>query len=234
MARIIDISPDRLAVFSYAHVPWLKKHQEIIKEDTLPGAQVKLNLLKSAVETLTREDYVFIGMDHFAKPDDSLVQALNEKKLYRNFQGYSTKWGCDLYALGMSGISQLQDVYAQNIKELPAYYEALDQGRLPTQRGYRLTEDDHVRRYVITKIMCDFELDMDQIERHCDIDFNAYFSDALAQLEPLAEDNLLEISNRKLTVTNTGRLLIRNIAMAFDGYLKDDQKKSGPMYSKTL
>ncbi len=234
LARIIDISPDRLAVFNYAHVPWLKKHQKIIKEETLPSVQVKLNLLKYAVETLTREDYVFIGMDHFAKPEDSLVQALNEKKLYRNFQGYSTKWGCDLYALGMSGISQLQDVYAQNTKELPDYYEALDEGRLPTQRGYRLTEDDQVRRHVITKIMCEFEIDMDQIEAHCHIDFNAYFADALAELAPFAQDKLLHITDRKLTVTDSGRLLIRNIAMAFDAYLKDDQQKSGPMYSKTL
>lgn len=234
LTRIIDISPDRLAVFNYAHVPWLKKHQNVIKEEMLPSVQVKLGLLKYAVETLTRADYEFIGMDHFAKPEDSLVQALHEKKLYRNFQGYSTKWGCDLYALGMSGISQLQNVYAQNIKELPDYYGALDQGKLPTQRGYRLSQDDHVRRHVITKIMCDFELDMDRIEAHCQIDFKTYFADALTELSPLAQDNLLHITDRKLTVTDTGRLLIRNIAMAFDGYLKDDQQKSGPMYSKTL
>ncbi len=234
LARIIDISPDRLAVFSYAHVPWLKKHQEVITESSLPDGQVKLDLLKNAVETLTREDYVFIGMDHFAKPGDTLVQALKEKKLYRNFQGYSTKWGCDLYALGMSGISQLQNVYAQNTKELPLYYKALDEGKLPTHRGYRLTEDDRVRRYVITKIMCDFELDMAEVETHCDIDFNAYFADALEQLEPLAQDGLLERANQKITITDTGRLLIRNIAMAFDEYLKGDEQKSGPMYSKTL
>jgi len=232
--RIIDISPDRLAVFNYAHVPWMKKHQTIIKEETLPTASDKLRILKSTIETLTSSDYIYIGMDHFAKPDDSLTRAFYEKKLYRNFQGYSTKSGCDLYALGMSSISQLQNVYAQSVKELPTYYAAVDAGHIPTERGYRLNEDDHIRRHVITRLMCDFELDKVDVEKKFEIDFDDYFDDAIQNLEPLVLDGLAECPNGTIKVTEMGRLLIRNIAMVFDRYLQKSQADTEQMFSKTI
>lgn len=234
LERIIDISPDRLAVFNYAHVPWMKKHQSVIPEESLPGPEEKLNILKATIERLTAEGYAYIGMDHFAKPDDSLTQALHEKKLYRNFQGYSTKSGCDLYALGMSSISQLEDVYAQNVKDIPAYYQAIDAGRFATERGYRLTADDHIRRFVITRLMCDFELRKQDVEKRFDIVFDDYFAEALAKLEPMILDGLVEMPNGALEVTEMGQLLVRNIAMAFDKYLGEMEKKNTPMFSKTV
>jgi len=234
LARIVAMSPDRLAVFNYAHVPWMKKHQTVIKEDTLPTASEKLDILKSTIETLTASGYAYIGMDHFAKPDDSLTVALREKKLYRNFQGYSTKSGCDLYALGMSSISQLQNVYAQNVKELPTYYRTLDAGRLPVERGYQLNADDHLRRHVITRLMCDFELNIPTVEKQFDIEFENYFHDAIEKLEPFILDGLVNYSGTDITVTDMGRLLIRNIAMAFDRYLAQAQESAKPMFSKTI
>ncbi|MCZ6819980.1 MAG: oxygen-independent coproporphyrinogen III oxidase [Calditrichaeota bacterium] len=234
LERIISISPDRLAVFNYAHVPWMKKHQGVIREESLPGPEEKLNILKATIERLTSEGYTYIGMDHFAKPDDSLTQALHEKKLYRNFQGYSTKSGCDLYALGMSSISQLKDVYAQNVKDIPTYYEAIDAGRFATERGYRLTADDHIRRFMITRLMCDFELRKQDVEKRFGIAFDDYFAEALVKLEPMILDGLVEIPNGAIHVTEMGQLLVRNIAMVFDKYLGEMEKKNTPMFSKTV
>ena len=233
LERIIDISPDRLAVFNYAHVPWMKKHQRIIENTTLPKANEKFSILKATIEKLTSVGYVYIGMDHFAKADDSLTQALYEKTLYRNFQGYSTQSGCDLYGLGMSSISQLQDVYAQNIKEIPKYYQAIDENELATQRGYRLTQDDRLRRYVIMRLMCDFELNKRRVEEKFQINFDRYFADALPELEYFAADGLIELANDLIAVTDMGRLLIRNITMVFDKYLAQ-KKQSGPLYSRTV
>ncbi len=234
LERIIDISPDRLAVFNYAHVPWMKKHQQVIKEETLPGAEEKLKILKYTIERLTSGDYVYIGMDHFAKPDDSLTEAYFNKQLYRNFQGYSTKAGCDLYALGMSSISQLNEVYAQSVKELPEYYSAVGAGELPTERGYRLNRDDHIRRHVITRLMCDFELSKSDVEAKFDLAFDTYFADALRPLEPLVLDRLVELQDDKIFVTEMGHLLIRNVAMAFDSHLSKMQSEGTPMFSKTV
>lgn len=232
--RIINISPDRLAIFNYAHVPWLKKHQQVIDQTALPEPSEKLKILKLTIEKLTAAGYVYIGMDHFAKPDDSLTKAFHEKKLYRNFQGYSTHSDCDLYAMGMSSISQLESVYAQNVKTLPRYYEAIDRNTLAVERGYRLNDDDQIRRYTITKLMCDLELDQGKIEEKFDISFENYFEDAIRQLQGFRDDGLLKFSKRKITVTETGHLLIRNIAMAFDSYLKKDRLKDTPIYSRTI
>lgn len=231
--RIIDISPDRLAVFNYAHVPWMKKHQQVIKPEMLPKADEKLRILKSTIEKLTSVGYVYIGMDHFAKADDSLTEAMQAKTLYRNFQGYSTKSGCDLFGLGMSSISQLDDVYAQNRKEIPSYYSSIESKELATFRGYRLTADDHIRRHVIMRLMCDFQIDKPKIERLFNIDFDDYFADALAELEEFAADGLLHVKNGVISVTDMGRLLIRNIAMPFDKYLKQKQENK-PLYSRTV
>lgn len=230
--KIIDISPDRIAVFNYAHVPWLKKHMALIHEEDLPLPEEKLNILKMTIEKLTNAGYVFIGMDHFAKPDDELSVALREKKLYRNFQGYSTNAGADLYAFGITSISQLKNIYAQNYKTEKEYYTAIDNELIPTAKGYRLTDDDHIRREVIMKIMCDFELSYKTIEEKFKINFKDYFRWGLNNLIEFEKDDLVEINNDGFKVKNMGRLLIRNIAMNFDGYI--ERKEDKAKYSRTV
>ncbi len=228
----IDISPDRIAVFNYAHVPWLKKHMALIKPEDLPHPEEKLEILKMTIEKLTSAGYVFIGMDHFAKPNDELAIALREKKLYRNFQGYSTHAGTDLYAMGITSISQIGRIYSQNFKKEKEYFDALNNEVFPIERGYYLTEDDLLRRFVITKVMCDFELDFATIDKKFNIQFEKYFEWGLNQLVEFISDGLVEIKDRKLTVTEMGRLLIRNIAMCFDGYI--ERKEDKAKYSRTV
>ncbi|MCG6972254.1 MAG: oxygen-independent coproporphyrinogen III oxidase [Desulfobacterales bacterium] len=229
---IIDIDPDRIALFNFAYVPWMKKHQKAIRPEDLPAPEEKLDIFKMATQKLTQAGYVFIGMDHFAKPDDELALALNEKKLYRNFQGYSTHAGADLYAMGITSISQFGRIYAQNIKKEKPYRAALDQGILPTAKGCYLSDDDLLRRHVIIKLMCDFELDFVSIEDKFNIDFEAYFGLGLSRLNEMMADDLLFIENRTLKITHMGRLLIRNIAMKFDGYL--ERKEDYARYSRTV
>ncbi len=229
---IIDIDPDRIALFNFAYVPWMKKHQKAIRPEDLPAPEEKLDIFKMATQKLTQAGYVFIGMDHFAKPDDELALALKEKKLYRNFQGYSTHAGADLYAMGITSISQFGRIYAQNIKKEKPYRAALDQGILPTAKGCYLTDDDLLRRHVIIKLMCDFELDFASVEDEFNIDFETYFGRGLSSLNEMMADNLLFIENRTLKITDMGRLLIRNIAMKFDGYL--ERKEDHGRYSRTV
>ncbi|MFO1519390.1 MAG: oxygen-independent coproporphyrinogen III oxidase [bacterium] len=231
--HILDISPERLAVFNYAHVPWLKKHMNLIKAEDLPTPDQKLAILKMTIEKLSASGYEYIGMDHFAKPDDELAVAQKNKTLYRNFQGYSTKAGCDVYALGMSAISQLENVYAQNAKTLPEYYRALSENRFATHVGYRLNADDHIRRKVITRLMCDFELDEKEIEKEFNIHFGEYFADSLERLKEFIRDGFVIRENGKIRVEGTGRLLIRNVVMVFDAYL-ESMAKEKPIFSKTL
>src|SRR3954467_2852777 len=157
---VLGLQPDRLAVFSYAHVPWVKPAQKILEQKILPAAEVKLQLLKNVIERLTQDNqYVYIGMDHFARPNDELAVAQSKKELQRNFQGYSTRGGADIYAFGMSAISQIPDAYWQNEKELPKYYGAVDEGRVSMSRGYILTDEDKIRRDLIMRVMCDMSLD---------------------------------------------------------------------------
>lgn len=230
--KIIDINPDRIAVFNYAHVPWMKKHMALIHPEDIPAPEIKLEILKMTIERLVRAGYEFIGMDHFAKPDDELSVAMREKKLYRNFQGYSTNAGADLYAMGITSISQLKNVYAQNYKTEKEYYTALDNENLPTAKGYRLTEDDHLRREVIMKLMCDFELDFKKIEDQFKINFKEYFAWGLNNLKEMQEDDLVDISDSGIKVKNMGRMLIRNIAINFDGYI--ERKEDKAKYSRTV
>lgn len=230
--KIIEISPDRIAVFNYAHVPWMKKHMALIREEDLPKPEVKLAILKMTIEKLTDNGYDFIGMDHFAKPDDELAVALREKKLYRNFQGYSTNAGADLYAMGITAISQLQNIYTQNYKTEKEYFKALDEERLPVTKGYKMTEDDHIRRHVIMRLMCDFELDMEKTGKLFSINFREYFKNGLAGLTEMIEDELVTIDGEKIVVSEPGKLLIRNIAMNFDGYI--EAKKDSGKYSRTV
>ncbi|MBD3226098.1 MAG: oxygen-independent coproporphyrinogen III oxidase [Caldithrix sp.] len=231
--KVVDFKPDRLAVFNYAHLPDMIKHQRVIKDETLPTPDEKLKLLKLSIESLTDKGYVYIGMDHFAKPDDELTIAVKEKTLYRNFQGYSTRAGLDLFALGMSSISMLSGIYVQNYKKLKDYYNRIDDGQLPVMRGYELSADDKLRREVISHLMCHFELDKETINRKYDIDFNEYFAGALNGLLPLQDDGLVKLHDHTIEVTEPGRLLIRNIAMNFDAYLnqKSDHK---PRFSRTV
>jgi len=229
---VLELSPDRLAVFSYAHVPWMKPAQRILeKEAALPTAETKLQILKLVIEKLTENDrYVYIGMDHFAKANDELAVAQRNKTLQRNFQGYSAKGGADIYAFGMSAISQADGVYWQNYKELPLYYTALDTGWEAFSKGYVLNSDDKVRRWTIMRLMCDLELDYASLSKSLEVDFQSYFAPELASMSDLESDGLLERSAGKLSVTQTGRLFIRNIAMRFDRYLPKENRK----FSKTI
>jgi len=231
--KVIDISPDRIAVFNYAHVPWLKPHQKLIRQEDLPSPEMKLEILKMTIEKLTGAGYWYIGMDHFARETDEIVLAQHNGTLYRNFQGYSTKAGCDLYGFGMSAISHFKDIYAQNEKKLPEYYAALDAGTLPTHVGYRMTQDDHIRKEVIMRIMCDMELTKADIEKQFGIDFDEYFSDALKQLEQFVPDGLVTLSPEKILVNGLGRLIIRNIAMCFDAHLERMMREK-PIFSRTV
>ncbi len=230
--KIIDVSPDRIAVFNYAHVPWMKKHMALIHAEDLPAPEIKLEILKMTIEKLTSAGYVFIGMDHFAKPDDELAIALKEKKLYRNFQGYSTHSGADLYAMGITGISQLHQVYAQNYKTEKEYFGALDEERIPVVKGYRLSDDDILRRDVIMKLMCNFELEFKTIEDKYNIDFKKYFAWGLNNLKEMEQDELVLINDNKIEVTEMGKLLIRNIAINFDYYI--EHKEDTAKYSRTV
>ncbi|MBU2491550.1 MAG: oxygen-independent coproporphyrinogen III oxidase [Bacteroidetes bacterium] len=229
---IIDISPDRIAVFNYAHVPWMKKHMSLIKTEDLPTPEEKLQILKMTIEKLTGAGYVFIGMDHFAKPTDEMAVALQEKKLYRNFQGYSTNAGTDLYGMGITSIGQIGNIFAQNYKKEKEYFNALEDGIFPVERGYQLTQDDIIRREVIMKIMCDFELDFNKFGALYNINFNEYFKFGLSNFSEMIDDGLVELTNDYIKITEMGRLLIRNIAMNFDGYI--ERKEDTARYSRTV
>ncbi|MEI6323312.1 MAG: oxygen-independent coproporphyrinogen III oxidase [bacterium] len=229
---VLGMQPDRLSVFSYAHVPWIKPAQKILEQKNLPTPETKLQLLKLVIEKLTDQDrYVYIGMDHFARPDDELAVAQKNKRLQRNFQGYSTHAGSDIYAFGMSSISQITDAYWQNEKELPKYREAVKEGRVPRNRAYLMSGEDMIRRETIMRVMCDLSLDFSAISKQLGIRFEEYFADELARLKPFHEDGLLQQTPGGFLVTDAGRLFIRNIAMCFDGTLElSDQRR----HSKTI
>ncbi|MCS6817349.1 MAG: oxygen-independent coproporphyrinogen III oxidase [Blastocatellia bacterium] len=233
LERVIALEPDRIAVFNFAYVPWLKPHQRLIRPEDLPAPETKLRLLKLTIETLSQAGYVYIGMDHFAKPEDELARAQREKTLYRNFQGYSTRAGADLYAFGMSAISQFDRIYAQNFKELKLYYTRIAADTPATALGYRLTDDDVLRRHVIMRLMCDMELTKADVEEQFGVRFDEYFADALARLEEFVADGLLRITDEKLIVTDLGRLVIRNIAMCFDAHL-ERMMRERPIFSRTV
>ena len=217
---VLSMQPDRLAVFSYAHVPWVKPAQKILEQKVLPTPEVKLNLLKAVIERLTENNrYVYIGMDHFARPGDELAVAQQRKELQRNFQGYSTRGGADIYALGMSSISQIPDAYWQNEKDLPKYYAALDAGKTPMVRGYFVTDEDKLRRETIMRVMCDLSLDYSSMSQRLGTNFASHFEREIESLAAFEADGLIKRFPAGLEVTDTGRLFIRNIAMCFDDTL---------------
>jgi oxygen-independent coproporphyrinogen-3 oxidase len=233
LEKVIALSPERIAVFNFAYVPWLKPHQKLLHTDQLPTADEKLQLLQLTINTLNGAGYEYIGMDHFAKPTDELALEQKRKRLHRNFQGYSIKAGADLFGFGMSAISHFGNVYSQNAKELPAYYGAVRSGIFPTILGYRMTDDDAIRKFVIMRLMCDLELEKREVERCFEIQFDEYFADALEKLQAFLPLGLIVMDDERIVVQETGRFVLRNIAMCFDAYL-EKLRKDKPIFSRTV
>lgn len=232
LKHVLELKPDRIAMYHYAHLPHLFKPQRRIDTNAVPDSRVKLDILQNTVQYLLEQGYIFIGMDHFARPTDELAIALSEGRLQRNFQGYSTHADCDLIAIGVSSISKIANTYSQNEKELTAYYQALDEDRLPVMRGYQLNADDILRRQVIQDLMCRFQLSFQDYREAMQKPFQTYFAAEQTDLQQLSQLGLLNLSDEQLQVTPKGRLLIRNIAMIFDYYLR--QKRTEAQYSRTL
>jgi oxygen-independent coproporphyrinogen-3 oxidase len=232
LAKVVAADPDRIAVYHYAHLPHLFKPQRRILDADLPDSDTKLKMLQLCIDRLGAAGYVYIGMDHFAKPDDDLAVAQRQGRLHRNFQGYSTHADADLVSCGVSAISAVGATYSQNVKTLDAYYEALDRNELPVARGVRLSMDDVLRRGVIQRLMCQFELSMSAVEMAFPIVFGDYFAPEMEQLTRMARDGLVEVEDGWISVTLRGRLLIRNVCMVFDRYL--GQPGSTARHSKTV
>jgi oxygen-independent coproporphyrinogen-3 oxidase len=230
--EVLKLDPDRLSIYNYAHLPSLAKPQRRINEADLPTADARLQILQLAIRRLTEAGYVFIGMDHFAKPNDELAIAQRQGRLHRNFQGYSTHAEADLMAFGVSAIGKVGPSYCQNVRTLDEYYDSLDQGVLPIFRGIELNADDLLRRSIIQALMCHFELSIESIEIAHLIDFKSYFVSELADLREMEKGGLLTIDDQWITVEPRGRLLVRGIAMAFDKYLRTDRERV--RYSKVI
>ncbi|MBZ7950298.1 oxygen-independent coproporphyrinogen III oxidase [Campylobacter sp. LH-2024] len=231
LEKILILNPDRLAIFNYAHVPWLKKNMRKFDENTLPSPDIKLQILEFCEKFLSQNGYKMIGMDHFAKEEDELFKALENGTLHRNFQGYTTKGGADLIGIGLTSIGEGKKHYAQNFKDMLSYEKAIDDGRLPFERGVKLTFDDELRKYVIMNLMANFRLDIKKVEEEFNIKFKEYFKEDLKALKEY--EDFLNISENDIKVNETGVLLIRNIAMCFDAYMKNisEEKK---VFSKTV
>ena len=237
-ARTLDtvaqMRPDRVAVYGYAHMPHLFKPQKQLDASLLPSGETKLALLQLAIEKLTAAGYLYIGMDHFALPDDELALAQARGGLHRNFMGYTTHADSDLVGLGVSAISHIGDSFSQNPRDLPSWQAALDEGHLPVFRGMRMDADDVLRADLIQALMCSAEIPVRALERRYAIDFPAYFADAMAKLQPLEQDGLVRVEPDCISVTSRGRLLLRNIAMCFDRYLTTPAEPSTPRFSRAI
>jgi oxygen-independent coproporphyrinogen III oxidase len=231
LEHVIDLSPDRLSLFNYAHLPQLFKSQSLIKEEELPSAQDKLEILHMSIELLQQAGYVYVGMDHFAKPNDTLVTAQRSGKLQRNFQGYSTHGDCDLLAFGVSSISDFGGVYIQNAKKIDQYQQLIKNDLLAIEKGFTLRKEDHLRKYVINQLICHFHLNFTSLKTLFDIDPQVYFKKELSTLTPMINDNLLSVDAHGINIEEVGRLLIRRICMVFDEYLND---KNVVRYSKVI
>jgi oxygen-independent coproporphyrinogen-3 oxidase len=229
--RVLAIGPDRLAVYSYANVPWMKKHQKLL-ETKLPSEREKFEIFRTALSRFTEAGYEYIGMDHFARPDDELSLARRNRTLHRNFQGYTTKAGTDLLGLGMSAIGAIGDAFVQNRRDLPGYRSAVESSGSAAFRGFRLSLDDRLRREIIASMLCHGVVEIPEIEAKYRIRFGEYFADALERLAACAADGLVEISATELTATPLGRVFLRNLAMPFDAYLPAQLEK--PVFSRTL
>ncbi len=228
--KIIAMNPDRLAVFNFAYLPDMIKHQRLLPEDKLPPPEEKMRILGMTIEKLTKAGYVFIGFDHFAKPEDELARAQRDGTLHRNFQGYTTWKGLDLLAFGVSAISQVGRAYAQNKKALPDYEAVTDVSGLATERGFLMSDDDLLRRDVIMGLASQFSIDKKAVGARYKLDFDTHFADALKALAPMTDDGLVELTPDFVKVTTRGRMVVRNVCMPFDAYLK-----AGPsLFSRTV
>ncbi|MCL4679921.1 MAG: oxygen-independent coproporphyrinogen III oxidase [Rhodocyclaceae bacterium] len=232
LEEVIRLSPDRLSIYNYAHLPSLFKPQRRIAESELPSADAKLQILQLAIRRLTEAGYVYIGMDHFAKPDDELAVAQRQGRLHRNFQGYSTHAECDMMSFGISSIGMVGPSYCQNVKTLDEYYDRLDNGVLPVYRGIELTPDDLLRRSIIQALMCHFEVSIEALEVAHLIDFKRYFAAEIADLREMEKGGLLRLDEKWISVQPRGRMLVRAIAMVFDRYLRADRERA--RYSKVI
>lgn len=234
--EVIDIKPDRIALYNYAHMPQRIPAQRLIHSEDLPNTEEKLAIFTDSIERLTAAGYIYIGMDHFALPSDSLAKALDTGGLQRNFQGYSTHAECDVIGIGVSAISRVNDGYSQNVTEVSKYKAAIEKGHLPIKRGVNLNEDDRIRADLIQQIMCDGVVDYSDFGEGHDIFFHRYFNNELSSLSDLASDGLIELNDSGFKVTAKGRIFLRNIAMKFDAYFNQTslQNTEQPRYSKTL
>ncbi|MCC6211893.1 MAG: oxygen-independent coproporphyrinogen III oxidase [Burkholderiales bacterium] len=230
--KVIELAPDRVALYNYAHLPALFKPQRRIREADLPAAETKLQILTLAIGRLTRAGYLYIGMDHFARPGDELAVAQSQGRLHRNFQGYSTQAGSDMLGFGVSAIGSIGPSYYQNAKDLAAYTAAIDGGRLPVWRGIELTVDDLVRRAVIQALICNFRLSLEAIELSWLIDFRKVFAEEMRELRRLADDGLVELQPDWIVVTPRGRLLVRSVCMVFDRHLREQRRRAA--YSRVI
>jgi oxygen-independent coproporphyrinogen III oxidase len=237
LEQVLTLRPERVAVYSFAFVPWMKAHMKHLAGDSLPGPDLKVALLGLARRAFTGDGYRQIGMDHFAVPDDELAKALEHRVLHRNFMGYTVQSARDMVALGVSAIGDIQGTFVQNTKKLNEYYAALDEGRFPIERGYALDRDDEIRRHVITTLMCNGYLQIRDVERRYGIDFGQYFEPELNELtgadSPQA-DGLITVTGDALEVTPLGFLFVRNICMVFDRYLRARTAGSTPVFSRTV
>jgi oxygen-independent coproporphyrinogen-3 oxidase len=237
LEQVLSLRPERVAVYSFAFVPWIKPHMNHIPADALPTPETKLTLLALAIDAFTRAGYVAIGMDHFALPDDDLARAMDDGTLHRNFMGYTVQSARDMVALGISGIAEVQGAFAQNLKKLPQYVAALSAGRFPIERGYALDEDDLLRRHVITRLMCDARLDVRDVERRFRISFTDVFATELEELTgrgPYRTDGLLTLTPDAIELTPIGRTFVRNVCMVFDRHLRRKVARTTPVFSRTV
>jgi oxygen-independent coproporphyrinogen-3 oxidase len=231
--QILELTPDRVALFSYAHVPWLKKQQGSFAEH-LPEGMEKFEIFRVGLLKFLEAGYRYIGMDHFAKPGDELAHSQQNRTLHRNFQGYTTKAGADLYGMGITAISGFQNAYAQNHRDIPSWEKAVNARGIATMRGYHLSNEDRLRRAVINRLLCHTIVVKDEISREFSIDFDRYFEEELRRLGPFREDGLVLLDQGQIRATWLGRIFIRNLAMIFDPYLEKQQLIAKPLFSKTL
>ncbi len=231
--QILELQPDRIALFSYAHVPWLKKQQGAFATH-LPEGMEKFEIFRTGLMKFLEAGYLYIGMDHFAKPGDELAISQQARTLHRNFQGYTTKAGADLYGMGVTSISAFQSAYAQNHRDLPSWQKAVENRGIATMRGYRLSKDDLLRRAVINRLLCHTVVIKEEISREFGTDFDEYFANELSHLQAPREDGLVLLDAKEIRATWLGRIFIRNLAMLFDPYLEKQQLTIKPLFSKTL
>jgi len=231
--QVLTLMPDRVAMFSYAHVPWLRKQQGAFATH-LPEGREKFQIFRAGLERFLGAGYLYIGMDHFSLPGDELATAQQGRTLHRNFMGYTTKAGADLYGMGVSAISSVGAAYAQNRREVPAYQAAVAERGIATMRGYRLSADDLLRRAVIGRLLCHTVIPKREVEREFSISFDDYFSSEIARLAEPSADGLVTVDRNEIRVTPLGRIFIRNVAMVFDRYLEEQKMDQKPLFSKTL